>query len=269
MPKAKVNDISINYSIEGKGEPLLLLMGFAAPKIAWFFQKRTFRKHFQVVSFDNRGTGHTSKPTGPYSMQMFANDTIGLMDHLRIDKAHILGISMGGMIAQHVALSHPERVRKLVLSCTFAGRKGDSGHSPEYLHYLGISSDESDDEFRLVDTEEIMGAVVSLSTNNRLLGFVGKPLTRIIAGCLVTKGTREQFEAILGHDILEQLPEIQAPTLVIAGTQDRIVNPKSSDVLAGAIPGAKLVKVEGGSHAFFMSRRGRFNKEILDFLRAS
>jgi pimeloyl-ACP methyl ester carboxylesterase len=111
-----------------------------------------------------------------------------------------------------------------------------------------------------------MGMVVSLASNNRLLGIVARPLLRIIAWRLATEGTRGQFEAILGHDTLDRLPTIQAPTLVIVGTQDRLVNPTSSDVLAGAIPGARLVKIEGGSHSFFMSKRGRFNKEVLDFL---
>jgi pimeloyl-ACP methyl ester carboxylesterase len=83
MPKARVNGISINYSIEGRGEPLFLIMGFSGSKMAWFFQRRTFRKHFQVVTFDNRGVGQSDKPTGPYSMQMFADDTVGLMDHFR------------------------------------------------------------------------------------------------------------------------------------------------------------------------------------------
>ena len=129
MPKARVNGISINYSVEGRGEPLFLIMGFSGSKMAWFFQRGAFRKHFQVVTFDNRGVGQSDKPPGPYSMKMFADDTVGLMDHLGIDKAHVLGASMGGMIAQHIALSHPERVRKLVLSCTVASRQGGGGHS--------------------------------------------------------------------------------------------------------------------------------------------
>jgi len=145
MPEARINGISINYSVEGKGEPLFLIMGFSGSKMAWYFQRRAFRKHFQVVTFDNRGVGESGKPAGPYSMQMFVDDTVGLMDHLGIEKAHILGVSMGGMIAQHIAISHPERVRKLVLGCTFASRHGDGGHSVAYMKYVGLSEDASDD----------------------------------------------------------------------------------------------------------------------------
>jgi pimeloyl-ACP methyl ester carboxylesterase len=269
MPKARVNGISINYSVEGRGEPLFLIMGFSGSKMAWFFQRRAFRKHFQVVTFDNRGVGQSDQPTGPYSMQMFADDTVGLMDHLGIDKAHVLGVSMGGMIAQHIALSHPERVRKLVLGCTLASRQGGSGHSAEYVKSLGLREDASDDELRQIDPKKLMGMVVSLAVNDRLLGMVAGPLLRIFAGRLATEGVRGQFEAILDHDTLERLPTIKAPTLVIVGAQDRLINPTSSDVLAGAIPGARLVKIESGSHAFFASKRGRFNREVLDFLLGS
>jgi pimeloyl-ACP methyl ester carboxylesterase len=137
------------------------------------------------------------------------------------------------------------------------------------MKHIGLSEDASDEELRQIDPEKIMGMVVSLASNNRLLGIVARPLLRIIAWRLATEGTRGQFEAILGHDTLDRLPTIQAPTLVIVGTQDRLINPTSSDVLADAIPGARLVKIEGGSHAFFMSKRGRFNKEVLDFLLGS
>lgn len=262
MPKARINGININYSVEGRGEPLLLIMGFSGSKGAWFFQRRAFKKHFQVVTFDNRGVGESGKPTGPYSMQTFVDDTVGLMDHLGINKAHILGVSMGGIIAQHIALSHPERVRKLVLGCTLASRKGGSVFTAEHMKYLGISEDTSDDELRQIDQKKIMGMMVSLAVNDTLLGT----LLRVYSRRLATEGTRGQFEAILGSDTLERLPTIRVPTLVIVGTQDRLVNPTSSEVLAGAIPGARLIKIEGGSHAFMISKYGRFNKEVLDFL---
>lgn len=265
MPKARVNGISINYSVDGRGEPLFLIMGFSGSKWAWFFQRRAFRKHFQVVTFDNRGVGDSGKPTGPYSMQMFVDDTVGLMDHLGIDKAHVLGVSMGGMIAQHIALSYPERVRKLVLGCTLASRRGGIVYNAEHMKQLGISEDTSDDELRQIDQKKIMGMMASLAVNDRLMGM----LLRIFAGRLATEGARGQFEAILGSDTLERLPTIQMPTLVIVGTQDRLVNPTSSEVLAGAIPGARLVKIEGGSHAFIISKHGRFNREVLDFLLGS
>jgi len=125
MPKAKVNGISIDYSVCGRGEPLVLIMGFGGSKLGWFFQRRACRKYFRVVTFDNRGAGGSDKPSGPYTMRMLADDVAGLMDYLKIDKAHVMGVSMGGMIAQHVAIAYPDRVRKLVLASTLPRALGD------------------------------------------------------------------------------------------------------------------------------------------------
>src|SRR4030042_4310936 len=100
MPKAKVNGININYKVQGEGEPLVLIMGYAGGQNGWIFQRRAFKKYYRVITFDNRGVGKTDKPGGAYSMKMMADDTAGLMEHLGIKKAHVLGVSMGGMHAQ-------------------------------------------------------------------------------------------------------------------------------------------------------------------------
>ena len=105
MPKASVNGVNVNYKVHGEGEPLVLIMGFAAPRWAWFFQTRAFRKYYKVITFDNRGVGKTDKPSEPYTIKTMADDTIGLMDYLGIDKAHILGYSMGGIIAQELIIN--------------------------------------------------------------------------------------------------------------------------------------------------------------------
>jgi len=269
MPRARVNGIDIDYRIDGRGDPLVLIMGFGGPKDGWLFQRRPFGKHFQVVTFDNRGVGRSSKPPGPYSMQMMADDAVGLMDHLGIDTTHVVGVSMGGMIAQHVALSHPERVRKLVLGCTFASKDEDGGHSQAYVKALKLREDATDDDLRAIEFKKMAAAVMSLSVSGRLSTMVVRPLSKIFGGMLATEGTRGQFEAILGHNTLARLHAIEAPTLVIAGAQDRLIDPRSSDAMASRIPNARLVKVEGGSHVFFMSKRGEFNREVLDFLLAN
>ena len=200
MPKATVNGVRIHYNVEGSGEPLFLIMGFSGSRMAWFFQRRAFRKDLQVVTFDNRGVGHSDKPPGPYSMRMMADDVVGLMDHLDIEKAHVLGVSMGGMIAQEIAISHPGRVRKLVLASTFAGRDRDGGHSPEYMKALGFTEDTPDEELRQIDLKKLMGMVVTLAVNSRLLGMTAGPIAKLSAGRLATDGVRAQLEAILDHD---------------------------------------------------------------------
>jgi len=267
MPKAKVSGISISYGVDGQGEPLVLIMGFAGPRLGWIFQKRAFRKHFQVITLDNRGVGRSDKPSGPYSMRMMADDTVGLMDHLDIEKAHILGVSMGGMIAQELAVNYPNRVRKLVLGCTFAREDEISGHSTEYFRGLGVEEGYSKDKLRSVAAERVLTTDLSLAFNNWLYKMIVAPLSKVFARLLANKGIRAQFEAIVDHDTLDRLHKIEAPTLVITGTQDRIIRPSSSKAIANRIPNAKLVKVDGGSHTFFVEMKGRFNNEVLAFLR--
>jgi pimeloyl-ACP methyl ester carboxylesterase len=95
MPMAKVNGININYRDEGQGEPLIMIIGLGSAQNNWRFQKGSFKKYHRTITFDNRGVGKSDKPTGPYTTNMMADDTVGLMDHLSIEKAHILGVSMG------------------------------------------------------------------------------------------------------------------------------------------------------------------------------
>ncbi|MFP3880362.1 MAG: alpha/beta fold hydrolase, partial [Dehalococcoidia bacterium] len=110
MPLASVNGININYRVAGDGEPLVMIMGFSAGRIGWVPQLRFFKRYYRVVTFDNRGAGRSDKPPGPYSTGMMADDTAKLMDVLGIEKAHIMGLSMGGMIAQELAINYPQRV---------------------------------------------------------------------------------------------------------------------------------------------------------------
>lgn len=267
MPKANVNGINISYGVYGHGEPLVLIMGFAGPKLGWIFQNCFFKKHYQVITFDNRGVWRTDKPDGPYSIKMMADDTVGLMDHLGIKKAHILGVSMGGMIAQELAINYPERVQKLVLGCTYASQDEVRGLTPEYYKGIGFDDGCSNDELKKIAMGRLLATVFSLSFNNRLYRTLVTLLAKMYVILLSTKGVCAQYEALLYHNALDRLHEIQAPTLVIAGTQDRIVRPSSSETIADRIPNAKLIKVKDGSHSFFIERKGRFNGEVLAFLR--
>lgn len=267
MPKENVNGINISYGVDGHGEPLVLIMGFSGPKLGWIFQNCFFKKHYQVITFDNRGVWRTDKPDGPYSTKMMADDTVGLMEHLGIKKAHILGLSMGGMIAQELAINYPERVQKLVLGCTYASQDEIGGWTPEYYKGLGFDDGSSNDELKKVAMGRLLTNVFSLSFNNRIYRMLVTLLAKMYAILLSTKGVRAQHEALLDHNALDRLHEIKAPTLVIAGTQDRLIRPSSSETIADRIPNAKLIKVKDGSHSFFVEMKGRFNREVLSFLK--
>lgn len=267
MPKAKVNGISINYRVQGKGEPLFLIMGYSGDQTGWMFQTRAFKKYYRVITFDNRGVGKTDKPTGAYSTKMMADDTVGLMDHLGIKKAHVLGMSMGGMIAQAVAINHPERINRLVLACTYAGRGGPSGLTAEFPKALGFGENYTDDDARSMPILKLVNNLYSLAFNRPVFRIMLVPIAKIQARLNGNAGLRGQLEAVLGHNTLDNLPAIRVPTLAISGTKDRVIKPSSSEVIAKLIPNAKLVQIDGGSHAFNIEMSGRFNREVLSFLR--
>ena len=269
MPIASVNGIDISYTIEGQGKPLVLIMGYSGDRKGWIFQRRAFREHYRLVTFDNRGVGKTSKPDGVYSIRMMAEDTVGLMEHLGIEKAHMLGVSMGGMIAQEIAISYPERVDKLVLGCTSAGRGRTSGISPVFPEALGLKEDYTDDDIRSLPILKVAQALCSYGFNRCLYRTFVVTLARIFMRYCSVAGLTGQLEAVLTHDTFDRLAAISAPTMVITGTEDRIITPGSSEDLANGIPSARLVRIEGGSHAFFIEMRGVFNREVLAFLSGS
>jgi len=265
VPKATINGINMYYEVHGKGVPLVMIQGFAGNHQAWFFQTPVFKKYYKVIIFDNRGIGRTDKSSEPYTIETMAEDVIGLMDYLNIDKAHVLGLSLGGMVAQEIAISYPERVSKLVLGSTFAGREINDVH-PEMMRALGIREGSTNIDVKSIDFRKLMNFMVSSAFNTRLFRMVLVPLSKRSMKSIDVNGYLEQMAAVAGYDTLDRLHLIKAPTLVITGTGDRIVSPGMSDLIASRIPNAKLVKIKGGSHAFFMEMRGRFNKEVLGFL---
>src|SRR5262245_44842267 len=135
MPHATIDGVKINYNEAGEGEPLLLIMGYGMPGDAWL-GSLPFLHGFRAIYFDNRGTGRSDKPAGPYTVVQMADDAAGLLDHLGIGSAHVYGVSMGGMIAQELALRHPGKVRSLVLGCTLCGGEQSRMAEPEIIEQL-------------------------------------------------------------------------------------------------------------------------------------
>jgi len=215
---------------------------------------------------DNRGVGKSDKPSQPYTVRTMADDTIGLLDYLGMDKAHVLGISLGGMIAQEIAINYPQRVRKLILACT-AAETGNTDESVVRAMGLDPGSTEADiTDLRSADMGRVMGAVIALSFNRRLFKVFLVPVAKIYLKFREVQAISGQLEAAMAYSTLDRLHLIKSPTMIIVGTGDRLMPIQSSEVLASRIPDTSLVKVEGGSHSFFMEMRGRFNKEVLDFL---
>jgi pimeloyl-ACP methyl ester carboxylesterase len=262
VPFVETNGIHLHYEVYGDGETLVLISPFAAPAMAWFFQVRAFRRHYRVVTFDNRGIGKSSKPAGPYTTKMMADDTIGMMDHLGIAQANILGYSMGSMIAREIAISHPERVRKLILGCVPS--EGSSNDADTLrLHAIGQKANLSES-----DIQEIMKIITHVSFKRlpfRLFfGFASKMFFRSVN----TRGVIGQFLAAETYDMDNKLGQIKAQTLVIVGTDDSIAPESYARKVVGSLQSARLVTLKG-SHTLFMEESGRFNKEVVDFLKGS
>jgi pimeloyl-ACP methyl ester carboxylesterase len=256
MPLAELEGININYKVEGSGDPLVLIMGFSGPMIGWCYQASFFKKYYRVVRFDNRGVGKSDKPQGPYTTKMMADDTIHLMNYLGIKKAHIMGASMGGMIAQELVINYPNRVNKLVLACTYASQD-DVNIIPE----MKTPSQQQ--------PEKMPSFLINQAFNKPHYRFFFGNLSRFYSyfmGASGSIGIRGQYNACINHNTLDRLESITTDTLVIVGTGDRVINPISSDVIASKIHGAKLVKIKDGSHTFMFENRNTFNQEVLKFL---
>jgi len=275
MSTAKVGAIDMYYEEQGSGDPLLLIMGLAADSQAWLFQVPDFAAHYRTITFDNRGVGRSSKPAGPYSIAGMADDAAGLLDELKIERAHVVGVSMGGMIAQELALQHPSRVRGLVLACTFPEPdEGVRRTREQSLSELGGSV--GTDGKVALDLSKIDPMMVFQSLMPRVFtpAFLMSELPKLMqlfGGALQwgisLDAIMAQVEATIAHRTTDRLHQIKAPTLVITGDADNLIPPANSDVIARAIPGAKLVKIPGGSHGFNFETPELFNREILSFLR--
>jgi len=249
-----INGIKIHYKVEGQGKPLLLIGGFDSSLQTWGRQSSVFKNYFKVITFDARGTGRSSRPSGPYTIIAMATDVIGLLDSLKIKKAHILGVSLGGLVAQEVVLQFPERVGKLVLATTFANISEASGPTPEIFRIMKLPF------FRMLD------GMAELMLNRRLYRLMLLPVAFVKNRLACRPAILSKSKAAYQFDSTSRLPCIKEPTLVLTGTADRVILPSSSDKLATLIPGSKLVKVEGKSHVFFIENPDVFNRIVLNFL---
>ena len=274
MSMAKVGANELFYETHGDGDPLLLIMGLAADSTAWLFQVPEFARHYRTIVFDNRGVGRSAKPRGPYTIHEMADDAAGLLDVIGVERAHLVGVSMGGMIAQELALRHPKRVRGLVLACTFPEPDAEAERQRQFsLARFGgrvTASGETEIDVSAVDPLMLFQHLLPRVFNQSFIDRELPKLLQIFGGALQYGFSLEailgQVEAIMGHKATDRLHEITAPTLVITGDADLLVSPANSDVLARSIPGAKLVKVPGGSHGFNFETPDVFNREVVDFL---
>jgi 3-oxoadipate enol-lactonase len=262
MPKVRVNGIELNYVETGSGDPLLLIMGFGGDHLAWAFQVPAFSEKYRVITFDNRGAGQSSVPDVAYSTRMMADDAVGLLEALRIERAHVLGVSMGGMIAQEVALNHPRRVRSLQLHCTYA--RPDRYMLALMDAWRSVRAKATPEEWLRTVALWLFAPV----TFDERPEFVETVIQTGLANPhpFTLTGFFRQGDAVRGHDALARLPTLTCPTLVSVAEHDILVPPRFSRELAAAVPKAELRMIESAAHAYFWERPDTFNTMCLDFL---
>ena len=261
MPIVRSGDADIAYEMAGDGDPLLMIMGFLSDSRMWVLQTPAFAPHFKVITFDNRGVGMSSVPPGPYSMEQMAADAIAVMDDAGIERAHVLGISMGGAIAQHVALKAPERIRSLVLAATWC-------HPNLWLDRLGNIGQ----QVASLGHQAFGQSVLLWLFTPRLVIHQPDVVNTIEQMMLAFEPPAEAFlnqmAAVRGHDTRELLRQIEAPTLVLGARRDFMVPPELAEVVAESIPGSRFEMLDGG-HAFSAENAQEFNRVILEFLQAN
>jgi 3-oxoadipate enol-lactonase len=256
----------IHYEIRGSGQPLALIFGYAGSSRGWGepFVK-LLEANFKTILIDNRGTGQSDKPEKVFSLADMAADAVSVLDHAKIDRAHVMGISMGGMIAQEFALNHPERLRGLVLGCTICGLAHSVPGDPQALAALQINPDEPlpaqiDRLFAACCSRPFLESAKGQSVlKERLAEVMNYPLTP-------PHTYQVHWGAIAGFDVFERLPSVTAPTLVITGTADSLVPDANSDIIKEQIPGAKLHKLPGAGHVFFWEAPQETAAEVTKFL---
>lgn len=262
LSTAIINGITIAYLRAADGPPLLFLNGSGATLATTALLLKPFSDRFDLLARDQRGLGQTSVPPGPYSMADYAADAAGLLDHVGWVSCAVVGISFGGMVAQELAVTFPERVRRLALLCTSPGGEGGASYP---LH-------------ELADLEPAARAAVGATlldtrfTPEWLADHEGdRALAEMMAarhGNVRTaeqaRGEAEQLEARRHHDVCDRLARVTCPTLVAAGRYDGIAPPSNADAIASRLPDAELRLYEGG-HAFFAQDRAAL-PEVLDFL---
>ena len=265
MPSVRVRDIQMFYQDVGEGDPVLLIMGFGGDHLAWAMQMADFAARHRVIAFDNRGVGQSDAPDAPYTTRMMADDALGLMDALGVDSAHVLGVSMGGMIAQELVLARPDRVRSLHLACTF-------GRPDPYMLALNSAWREMRIGLGRESTLRTLGLWLFSPTTYAerpelievlLQNSLANPYPQSLIGFL------RQGEAVAAHDALERLAAIRCPTLVSVAEDDILVPPRFAREIVARIPGAELRTIPAAGHGYFLERPDLFNELSLEFIARS
>jgi 3-oxoadipate enol-lactonase len=247
MSTAHVNGIELYFERRGSGPRLLFVNGSGATVAGSGAVLRPFADRFDLVVHDQRGLGRSAHPPGPYTMADYAADALGLLDHLGWESCRVVGLSFGGMVAQELAVTEPDRTERLALLCTSPGGSGGSSFPLHELDDLG-PDERATRLVRLLDTRFTPEWLASHPQDQALVDYLAAQYTAEPSP-EARRGEQAQLEARRHHDVVDRLGRITAPTLVASGRYDGIAPPDNGRAIAERIPGARLALYEGG-HAF-------------------
>jgi 3-oxoadipate enol-lactonase len=267
MKKAYVNGINLCYAVHGQGEALVLIPGLGVDHTGWFCQVPALKRHFRVIIYDPRSLGKSERPRDSYDVRAMVDDVIGLMDWLDIKQAHIMGHSLGGIIAREIAINYPDRVAKLILASSAYGQGDVSEYNPVLMEVLGLTQGATEIDFARLNARRTLSTLIGLTFKNKALRLVTRWLAYLFIRPRMLMGLTDQLRAVAHYNSVEKLALIKAPTLIITGDEDRLVVPHCSELLADKIPSSKLVMMKGASHALNMETPNRFNHEVITFLK--
>jgi len=258
MPFTENAGTKIYWEEHGSGDPLLMIMGLGGCLEMWHRTMPVVTPHFRTIVFDNRGVGKSDVPPGPYPIPTMASDAIAVMNAAGIDKAHVYGISMGGIIAQELGLSYPERVRSLILGCTTHGGPAAVPAEPRVIEVL-----------RKRDQMTVEEAIKAMTP---FVYDAGTPQSELEIDIDLRRrfppppqGYNAQLQGIFAYESRSRLPQIKCPTLVIHGETDQLIPAQNGRMIAELIPGAKLVMLPNASHIFMTDQPKASSEAVLGF----
>jgi pimeloyl-ACP methyl ester carboxylesterase len=266
MPRVQAGTVHINYETFGQGDPLLLIMGFGMPGAAWA-PTLPFLGGFKSIYFDNRGTGYSDKPEGPYTVPDMAEDASSLLKALGIARTKVYGVSMGGMIAQELTLRHPEQVEKVVLGCTTPGGPHASRAAEEVLAALmqGFTTMASNPDEGLDIIMPTLFPAEFIAHHPELKPLM---LAAMKMAPITSPETAERARAgINDFDVYDRLGQIKCPVMIVHGDKDILVPVENAALIKSRVPQAEVFIIPGAGHSFAAADPIGIHRRITDWLR--